>query len=78
VFLGVDGLNAPVCLRADVEESADMVLVGARYVTLTLLDVTEHFGDTPTVTSIAFGSDRPAPLLLLRRDDDNALAFPGH
>ena len=40
-FLGVDGLNAPVCLRVDAEESVDMVFVAARYVTLTLLDVTE-------------------------------------
>ena len=78
VFLGVDGLNAPVCLRVDAEESADMVLKGARCVTLTLLSVTEHVWGTPTSTSIAFGSDASAPLLLLRRDDDNALAYPGH
>lgn len=51
-FLGVDGLNMPVCLRVDAEESADMVFAVARCVTLTLLDVTKHV-DT-TVTSIAF------------------------
>lgn len=77
-FLGVGGLNAPVCLRVD-GENADMVLVEARCVTLTESTVTEHVWDTPTVTPIAFGSDASVPLLLLlRRDDNNMFAHPGH
>ena len=40
MFLGVEGLNTPVCLRTDGEENADMKLV--QCVTLTHSDVTEH------------------------------------
>jgi len=62
----VDGLNAPVCLRVDAEERADMVLEGARCVTLTLSDVTEHVEDTPTHSRSRLVPTRP--LLFLSSD----------
>lgn len=51
------GLNAPVCLRVDAEEKADMVW-WERGVSRSHFCVTEHVGHTPT--PIAFGSDASA------------------